>query len=160
MELHDNVAPFAFLAGEWVGQGSGHYPTISDFSYSETLIFTTLPNKPFLRYEQKTFGPEGNPMHTEVGFLRPITSTTMEFVIAQPTGQTELLEGVVQRNGEELTLIFNQSHVVNSSTAKQVDATQRRYHFNTTKTELTTEFDMQAVGQEIQNHLRSSLKKR
>ncbi|WP_018297525.1 FABP family protein [Corynebacterium lubricantis] len=160
MELHDNVAPFAFLAGEWVGAGSGHYPTIESFSYSETLTFTTVPNKPFFRYEQKTQSPEGNPMHTEVGFLRPTSETTVEFIIAQPTGQTELLEGVVERSGEEVTFVFTESQVVNSSSAKHVDATARRYHFDTTKTVLTTEFSMQAVGQEMQNHLRSELEKR
>src|SRR5699024_2929397 len=59
MDLHPNIAPYGFLTGTWTGKGHGFYPTIEDFSYDETLIFSTIPGKPFFRYEQKTMGPNG-----------------------------------------------------------------------------------------------------
>ncbi|MGO1961419.1 MAG: FABP family protein, partial [Yaniella sp.] len=80
MTLHDLVAPYEFLLGEWVGHGHGHYPTIEDFHYRESLTFTE--GKPFLTYVQKTTNHDGVPMHTEIGYLRPREGGHIEFVIA------------------------------------------------------------------------------
>lgn len=156
MDLHPNVQPYEFLLGTWAGEGTGNYPTINDFSYRETLSFTATPGKPFLRYEQTTQGRHG-PMHTEVGYLRPVGDNRLELVISQPTGQTELLEGKSQQDG--LLFRFGTSVVVNSTTAKQVDATRRTYTFNAQRTEMTTTFDMAAVGQPMRPHLESRLGK-
>lgn len=158
MDLHPNLEPFAFLLGTWSGEGRGFYPTISDFSYSETLSFTTLPGKPFFRYEQKTQGPAG-PMHTELGFLRPVGEGRLEFTIAQPTGQTELLGGTAREEDGLLILEFDTSAVANTDTAKQVDETRRSYTIDADRTRMSTRFDMAAVGQELQQHLFSELQK-
>ncbi|RNE48657.1 FABP family protein [Corynebacterium alimapuense] len=154
MELHPNLQPFAFLLGSWAGDGRGFYPTIKDFSYSETVTFTAAAGKPFFRYEQKSRGANG-PMHTEVGFLRPVGEGNLELVIAQPTGQTELLAGKAQQGGRVLE--FGQSSVVNTATAKHVDTTRRIYTFNDDFSVLSTRFDMGAVGQPLQQHLASEL---
>lgn len=159
MSLHPIVEPLSFLIGDWSGQGFGHYPTIEDFSYSETITFAAAPGKPFLRYSQQTVSPKGMPMHVETGYLRPVDGGTCEFVIAQPTGQTELLHGTYTEDAHGAQLLFDESCVVNSHTAKQVGATQRRYVFNAERTELIQEFEMQAVGQPMGNHLRSTLTK-
>lgn len=159
MNLHPNVQSLEFLLGVWRGEGTGHYPTIDDFSYSETLTFEAPPGKPFFRYEQKTVGPAG-PMHTEVGYLRPVGEGRMEFVIAQPTGQTELLEGDIIAEGDALTFEFGPSAVRNTSTAKHVNVTRRIYVFSADRATLSTRFDMGAVGQVAQQHLESTLVKR
>ncbi|WP_156230746.1 FABP family protein [Corynebacterium occultum] len=156
MDLHPNVQPYEFLLGTWTGEGKGIYPTISKFSYTETLSFAAIPGKPFLRYEQKTMGPQG-PMHTEVGYLRPVAEDRLELVVAQPTGQTELLEGEVRSEGR--LFVFEKSVVKSSATAKQVDATKRTYTFNPERTEMLTAFGMAAVGQPMQQHLESRLLK-
>lgn len=158
MNLHPLVQPLESLIGSWNGIGRGHFPTIDDFDYTETITFEAIPGKPFLRYEQKTASPSGSPMHTEVGFLRPVGEDRIEFVIAQPTGQTELLEGTAQEQEDgTLRLHFDKSQVVNSATAKTVDATTRTYVFNALRSSVTTEFGMAAVGQEMQSHLVSDL---
>lgn len=156
MSLHPNIRHLEFLLGTWRGSGRGYYPTIDDFSYTETLTFAATPGKPFLRYEQKTAGPAG-PMHTEVGYLRPAGEEGVEFVIAQPTGQTELLEGRIVAEGEALSLVFAPSSVHNTSTAKQVQVTRRSYIFSADRREVSTRFDMGAAGQLAQQHLESSL---
>ncbi|MGP6174905.1 FABP family protein [Corynebacterium sp. A21] len=156
MDLHPNVQPFEFLIGIWTGEGRGMYPTISEFAYSETLNFAAVPGKPFLSYGQKTMGPQG-PMHTEVGYLRPVSENRLEMVLAQPTGQTELLEGEVRSEG--LLFVFEKSVVASSSTAKQVEATTRSYTFNAERTEVVTKFGMAAAGQPMQQHLHSRLVK-
>lgn len=154
MELHENVTAFAPNLGTWKGQGKGYYPTIDDFAYSESLTFTGVPGKPFVKIKQKTASPQGMPMHIETGYLRFGAGNHVELVLAQPTGQTELLEGTY--NKESQTLEFNKSTVVNSSTAKQVDHTKRIYRF--IGEELTTEFHMAAVGESMTQHLESTLR--
>lgn len=138
------------LVGTWQGQGRGFYPTIQPFEYEETIEFSRIPGLPFLVYVQRNKGPNG-PMHTEMGFLRPVSDGRVEFVIAQPTGQTEILEGIV--DGTSITL--DEGTVQNSTTAKQVDATKRAYRLEGDT--LRTEFFMSAVGQPMQQHLVSEL---
>ena len=158
--MHEVVKPFEFLVGTWQGQGHGFYPTIEDFSYSESVTFTAIPGKPFLRYEQKTLSPQGVPMHTELGFFRPQPGGHVEFVIAQPTGQTELLEGTATVHDDgSLTMVFGFSVVANTSSAKSVEQTIRHYVFNAQRTELHHEFEMAAVGEPLQQHLEAKLTK-
>ena len=160
MNLHPLISEFEFLIGTWKGPGKGHYPTIDSFRYNETLTFMAIPGKPFLRYEQKTAGAENQPMHTEAGFFRPIGDGRVEFTLAQPTGQTEVLAGRVESGEDgELAIVMDESTVVNSGTAKQVDATSRTWVLDAGRTELVTEFGMAAVGQPMQQHLVSELLK-
>ena len=160
MNLHPLISEFEFLIGTWKGPGKGHYPAIDSFRYNETLTFMAIPGKPFLRYEQKTAGAENQPMHTEAGFFRPIGDGRVEFTLAQPTGQTEVLAGRVESGEDgELAIVMDESTVVNSGTAKQVDATSRTWVLNADRTELITEFGMAAVGQPMQQHLVSELAK-
>lgn len=160
MTLHDLVAPYEFLLGDWEGHGHGHYPTIEDFHYRETITFTATAGKPFLTYVQKTTNHDGSPMHTEVGYLRPQEGGHIEFVIAQPTGQTELLEGTATVNDDgSLTLVLGYSVVANTTTAKYVEQTMRHYVFNADRSSVYTEFDMAAEGEQMQQHLSSELHK-
>lgn len=141
------------LIGTWRGEGAGEYPTIKSFSYTEELTIEAS-GKPFLTYRQRTWSPAGDPMHTEVGFLRAPSPETIEFIIAQPTGQTELLEGEYTQTptGFHLELV---GRIMNSGTAKQVDATQRRFDLAGDK--LSYDFAMAAVGIPMTHHLRATL---
>lgn len=151
--LAPNLSPVALLLGTWRGEGAGSYPTIDDFSYSEEITFTDV-GKPFLHYVQKTRGPSGKPMHTETGYLRIPGDGTAEFILAQPTGQTELCEGTVTTDGDSMVLECRAS-LQNSATAKQVTSTHRRYEL--AGDTLTTTFGMAAVGQPLTHHLRSEM---
>ena len=153
MDLHEFVAPFAEHLGSWSGSGRGYYPTIDGFEYTETLTFTGVPGKPFVKVEQKTASPVGAPMHVETGYLRFSATDHVELILAQPTGQTELLEGTY--NSADGTLELTESRIVNSSTAKTVNETQRFYTFN--RDQLTTAFHMAAVGEAMTQHLESTL---
>jgi len=160
MTMHELVAPYEFLIGKWEGHGSGHYPTIEGFNYTETLTFSAVPGKPFLRYEQHTANLEGNPMHTEVGYFRPRESGHIEFVLAQPTGQTELLEGTATANDDgSLTIVLGYSEVRNTTSAKWVENTMRHYVFTPDRTAVHHELHMAAGGEEMQEHLVSDLQK-
>lgn len=143
------------LIGTWRGEGSGEYPTIQDFTYTEELTFTSV-GKPFLAYQQRTWGPDGSPMHVETGYLRIPAPEKAEFVLALPTGQSELLEGGLVTSGEAIELEL-EGRVLNTATAKQVDATQRSYRLR--GDELVTSFGMAAVGQSMAHHLHSVLQR-
>ncbi len=164
MHLHPLVTPLELLIGTWSGEGQGNYPTIDAFRYRETVTFSAAPNKPFLRYEQKTQSADGTPMHTELGFLRPTGDGKIEFVLAQPTGQTESLEGTLLIDeGGQVQISVASAQVTNTAAAKQVDATKREYAFTPAAGDVAahalTRFDMAAVGEPMQQHLVSELSK-
>lgn len=151
MALHPGLAAFADLIGTWRGEGHGKYPTIAAFDYIEEVTFTDV-GKPFLHYLQRTWSPDGAPMHTETGFLRLIDGTSVEFILAQPTGQTEVAEGKLESNPEGFICTLS-SRIQNSASAKQVDATQRQLELSGNT--LTTRFAMAAVGIPMTHHLKS-----
>lgn len=152
MALHPSLAPVAALVGRWRGPGRGEYPTITPFEYVEELTFTDV-GKPFLVYGQRTWSPQGAPMHVETGYLR-VAGDAVELVLAQPTGQTELAEGPLTTAPDGFTAELH-SRVVNAASAKTVDATVR--HLRLTGDELTTRFAMAAVGVPMTHHLGSVL---
>lgn len=142
------------LIGTWRGPGTGHYPTIDPFSYSEELVFRDVA-KPFLVYQQRTWSPEGHPMHMETGFLRSPTPSTVEFVLAQPTGHAELAEGALASAEDGLLLELKSPQVLVTTSAKSVQATARTYRL--TKNQLSVDFSMAAVGTAMTHHLHSDL---
>ncbi|GAA1869743.1 FABP family protein [Brevibacterium marinum] len=142
------------LIGTWLGSGTGHYPTIDTFSYTEELVFREV-GKPFLVYRQRTWSPEGQPMHMETGYLRSSTPTSVEFTLAQPTGQTELAEGALTSTEEGLILELQSPQVLVATSAKSVQATARTYRL--TKNQLAVDFSMAAVGVDMTHHLHSDL---
>src|SRR5699024_5466178 len=143
MALHPNLSPVAALIGTWTGPGRGEYPTITSFTYTEELTFADV-GKPFLTYAQRTWSPEGAPMHMESGFVRVPAEGAVEMTLAQPTGQTELAEGRVRVNGEAMEFDLL-SRIMNSASAKHVQVTRRRYLLRGDTLEV--DFSMAAVGQ-------------
>lgn len=153
MSLHSNLEPVAALVGTWTGSGHGDYPTITAFDYTEEITFADI-GKPFLTYQQRTWSPQGNPMHTESGFLRVPQPGFVELILAQPTGQTELAEGrlTTEPAGLQIDML---SRSMNSASAKHVQVTQRRYRLQGQN--LETDLAMAAVGQPLVHHLNSRL---
>ena len=71
---------------------------------------------------------------------------------------TELLEQIAEVDAEADSLVLEfQARVANSATAKQVDATRRRYEL--TGDRLVTTFAMAAVGQPMTHHLHSDMRR-
>ncbi|HLS34575.1 MAG TPA: FABP family protein [Brevibacterium sp.] len=155
MAPHPSLAPVASLIGTWRGPGRGEYPTISPFEYTEEVTFADV-GKPFLHYVQRTRSPANAPMHMETGFLRVTGEGVVEFVLAQPTGQTELAEGRLAAGGDGFSAELR-SRVVNSGSAKQVEATVRGLELSGDT--LVTTFAMAAVGVPMTHHLRSELRR-
>lgn len=155
MSLHPNLTPVAQLLGTWRGDGRGEYPTIEDFEYIEELTFTDV-GKPFLQYSQRTWSPAGMLMHVETGYLRIPSESAMELILAQPTGQTELAQGEFRVTPDGFSVELH-SQVLNSESAKQVDATTRWLELSGDT--LFTRFSMAAVGISMTHHLESRLRR-
>ncbi len=153
MSLHPALEPVASLVGTWRGTGLGEYPTIESFEYAEEVTFTDV-GRPFLVYAQRTWAPDGRPMHVETGYFRLPGDGTVEFVLAQPMGQTELAEGTLAPASGGFSVELR-SRVVNAATAKTVDETVRRIRLD--GDELTTTFAMAAVGVPMTHHLSAVL---
>lgn len=151
MALPPHLQP---LIGTWRGSGSGHYPTIDPFSYTEELVFRDV-GKPFLVYQQRTWSPDGQPMHMEAGFLRSPTPLSVEFVLAQPTGHAELAEGALTATEDGLVFELQSPQVLVTASAKSVQATARTYQL--TMNQLSVDFSMAAVGTAMTHHLHSDL---
>lgn len=150
-ELHPVCAPLAFLLGTWQGTGTGIYPTIEDFSYTEEASFAHV-GKPFVAYGQKTRDADtGLPLHAEAGYLRPQGDGRVELVLAQPSGIVELLEGTVEGSTVQLA----STAVLGTASAKPVTATERRIWLDGDV--LRSSVAMAAVGRELQHHVVSEM---
>ncbi len=141
------IAP---LIGTWQGVGHGDYSTIERFDYRERIEFVAPPTKPFLAYRQHThrIGGDEEPLHTESGYLRVTGDGQLEWMIAQPTGITEVHRGTA--TGEAFH--FTTEHVASAATAKIVRRVDRRIDM-LTPDRLRYELWMEAVGQAHQIHL-------
>ena len=155
-DLHPEMAPLAPLLGTWRGSGVGSYPTIDDFTYTEEVTFGHV-GKPFLAYGQKTRHAETDlPLHAETGYWRLIGGTTIEVVLAHPTGILECLGGTLDNEGP-LVLDLRTSSLAATPTAKEVTEVHRR--FELTGHELRYDIAMAAVGQPLTHHLSATLQR-
>lgn len=152
-ELHPGIAALAPLLGTWAGRGHGEYPTIDAFDYVEEITFGHT-GKPFLAYTQRTRSPDGAPLHAESGYLRMPAPGRAEFIVAQPTGVTEIDEGTVGI-GDDIRIELASTSVELSSTAKTVTAVRRS--FRIIGDELTYTVQMSAAGQPMTHHLAATL---
>ena len=151
-ELHPELADLAFLLDDWEGSGRGNYPTVEPFTYTERIGFSHV-GKPFLAYHQRTWDPDGEPLHSEAGFVRPAGSGAAELVICQPTGITEVHTGVIT----DAAVQFETTAVSRTPSAKEVSSVVRRVRVD--GDELSYRLDMAAVGEDLQYHLEAVLKR-
>lgn len=153
--LHPSLEPLAGLLGTWRGGGTGVYPTIDGFDYTEEVEFGTV-GKSFLAYAQRTRATDDNrPLHAETGYLRLPSPDQCELVLAQPTGLTEILAGSLCGDATAIVLELRSSVVGVSGSAKEVSATERTFRLDGDTLGYTMR--MAAVGQPLQHHLTATL---
>lgn len=146
--------PFARLAGTYTGSGTGEYPTIERFEYTEELVIAPVPGRPVAHWRSTTRDAStGEPRHAESGFLRAVTGG-VELVVAHSFGIVETAAGAFAADH----LTFDSIAVVGTVTAKQVDSIVRRYERD--GDELRYTIGMAAVGVPMTHHLRAALHRR
>jgi hypothetical protein len=152
-ELHPDVIQLRSFLGRWRGRGKGSYPTIDPFEYEEEAEYWHV-GKAFVAYSQKTWRPDtGEPLHQEMGYLRPMPGGSIEMVISHPTGIAEILEGRISdgRIEAETTLVGL------TSTAKDVRRLRRSIQVR--GDEMSYVISMAAVGVPMTEHLRCELRR-
>lgn len=154
-DLHPHLTVLAPLLGTWAGPGAGEYPTIESFEYLEEITFGHV-GKPFLTYSQRTRArDDGRPLHAETGYLRVPEPGRIEWVLAHPTGITEIQEGTVHVIGGRIDLELAATTIGLTASAKNVAALSRSVHIE--GDQLNYELQMGAVGQPLQHHLSATL---
>lgn len=152
------LAPLAALVGIWRGTGTGEYPTIDTFGYTQEVEFRPVPGKPLLAYRSATrHRDDDRPLHAESGFLRLVGPASVELVAAQASGVVEVAEGLVDVEVGTTELLLISTAVVGSSTAKPVTGTERRYRV--TGDTLVADMSMAAMGQPLTHHLHANLRR-
>jgi len=154
-DLHPGIAALASLIGTWVGEGTGEYPTITPFAYTEEVTIGHT-GKPFLTYSQRTRSTEtGAPLHAEVGYFRVPAPHRVELVVAHPTGIGEVEEGTIATDGNVIVLEMNSTSVGLTTSAKDVKVLGRSFRLE--GDELSYSLRMGAVGYVLQHHLSATL---
>lgn len=154
-DLHPGIAALAPLLGAWSGQGAGEYPTIEPFGYLEDVTFGHI-GKPFLTYTRRTrAADDGRPLHAETGYLRVPAPGRLEWVLAHPTGITEIQEGALAVDGATLEMQLTATTIGLTESAKVVTALSRSIHVDGDL--LTYAVRMAAVAQPLQPHLAATL---
>ncbi|MFD3515835.1 FABP family protein [Streptomyces sp. NPDC058657] len=154
---HDLLAPVLGFLGTWHGRGAGEYPTLAEgFTYAQEVTLTH-DGRPFVRYEARAWlidaeGTALRPSARESGWWRLQADGRVEALITQPTGIAEIMVG--RADGRTIDLTTHE--VALAPTAKQVDATRRRYTLADDGT-LGFAHDLAAVGQSLQHHLSAQL---
>ena len=110
--------------------------------------------KPFLFYMQKTWSlANEEPLHSEMGYLRPAGVNGIELVAAHPFGVVEISEGTIVDG----TIELRSTTLTATSTSDRIDAVVRKLTFSGDR--LAYGFEMATSGQPLQFHLQATLQR-
>ena len=159
--VHPDIASIAFLLGSWSGSGTGEYPTIQPFNYTESVSFAHV-GKPFLTYIQRTAdADDGRPLHAEMGYVRIPSPGRIEFVVAHPTGVAEIAEGTIEGGSGRERIMLRSTFVGRTGSAKDISTIERRFLFDDSESAPVLRYTlrMAAVGLPLQHHLAAALRR-
>jgi hypothetical protein len=166
VDLPPEILPLSWLLGQWVGVGTGHYPTIEDFRFGQEVSFS-CDGRPFIAMHSRSWilDDEGNrvrPSAMESAYFRPRPDNEFEALFTHPTGYAEVWHGkvtIADMQGARITrasLEMTTDSVMRTVSAKEYVGGQRLYGL-VPDGDLAWTFDMSAMGQPLSNHLAAKL---
>ncbi len=155
--MHPDVAPLAWLIGQWEGAGVVGYPTIESANFGQAVEITH-DGRPFLEYHSHSWllsesGERLAPSGTECGFFRPLPDGEVELLLTHPTGIVEMYVG----SAKPAQLELRTDGVLRSPFAKEYSAGHRLYGL--VNSNLMWAMDMSAMGEGLTSHLSAELKR-
>jgi len=166
VDLPPEVLPLSWLLGQWVGVGTGHYPTIEDFRFGQELSFS-CDGRPFIAMHSRSWilddeGTRVRPGAMESAYFRPRPDNEFEALFTHPTGYAEVWHGkvtIADMHDARITrasLEMTTDSVMRTASAKEYVGGQRLYGL-VPDGDLAWTFDMSAMGQPLSNHLAAKL---
>jgi hypothetical protein len=166
VDLPEEILPLSWMLGQWVGVGTGHYPTIEDFRFGQEVAIT-CDGRPFLTLHSRSWllDDDGNrvrPTATETGYFRPRPDNEFEAMFSHPSGFAEVWYGRVTVGRIEdaritrASLEMTTDSVMRTASAKEYVGGHRLYGL-APDGDLAWTFDMAAMGQPLGNHLAAKL---
>lgn len=162
-DLPASLIPLAWLVGSWAGAGVVGYPTMTDDQRFGQEVEFSHDGGPFLSYASHSWllddaGDKVRPLAAETGYWRTAGAaeqggTTLEVLLAHPTGIVETYHGTVDGPRVELATDV----VARTSTAKEYNAAHRLYGL--VEGDLLWVMEMAAVGQPLTPHVSARLKR-
>jgi hypothetical protein len=148
------------LLGFWKGIGTGKFPTIDPFTFSEETLFTENAGEMIVHFEQKSWlldenGEVVKPLHWESGFFMPNEDGKIEILNAQNSRRVEVLSGTsFFENGK---WFLNTKSVLHGYDARMVETGRNFEVF-----EGTMRYELQMATSKVaqlQTHLEATLKR-
>lgn len=164
-ELPESLLPLSWLIGRWAGVGTGHYPTIEDFRFGQEVSFHT-DGRAFLIYWSRSWlldehGTQVRPLATETGFLKPRVGNSFEMLLSHPSGYAEVWFGDVEVTGLEDARITGARATAKTESVSRTESAKPYVRgerlYGLVNDRLLWTFDMEAMGQPLQNHLAATL---
>ncbi|MFC9927933.1 FABP family protein [Streptomyces sp. NPDC127190] len=158
-EPHPWLAPAVALLGRWLGTGTVGYGTMAEeLPYAQEITFSH-DGRPFLRYEARAWltdadGRPVRPSGRETGWWRVMPDGYLEAVVAHPTGIVTTYVGRI--SGSEIEMTSRDMAV--TPLAKEVTGSRRSLRLD--GDELTVVQELEAVGEPLQQHLSTRLRRR
>lgn len=158
-DLPAPLLPLAWMIGRWEGAGLFSYPTASEGRFGQELDITH-DGRPVLEWQSRTWelDEEGNkvrPLHTELGFLRPVgeDGKECEMLLAHPEGIVEMYYGTI----EPARVMMKTDGVLRSPDSEEYTAGSRMFGY--VQGDLFWALDIAAKGQSLQTYLSAQLKR-
>lgn len=155
--MHPDLAPLAWLLGEWQGTGVAGYPGMDTVNFVQQ-VRCSHDGRPFLLWEARSWvatddGGRGEAFDTEVGYWRPQPDQDVELLLSHPTGVVELYYGKTEPARAELRT----DGVLRSPTGPQYTAGHRLYGY--VQGGLMWAMDKAADGEALQTYASAQLQR-
>lgn len=151
-DLNPTLMPLAWLIGRWQGNGHGNWPGQGDFEFGQQVEFFTN-GQPYLHYISETYvaDEQGNataPLGMETGFWRPASDGTLDVVMCNPEGWSEVWTGKI--DGAKIELVTD---VVARTKNADVEYTGGQRLYGNVDSDLLWTFDRAAKDVPLQPYM-------